>query len=264
MSSRMKFIKLIAFLLAFLDITRAYLTDQAILQNNPQSEWRLIIEEDDYGIYMQTPSNSDGEASTENSTDVLNVSSQVFQSYPHPLNTFQFDDLPLPYPRGILSNYNGLKFAGFQVFDPLRAAAINLTSPHDLNCSTSSPNAIMGSRTVSPPTLPRFYIPEALSDSSESLKFFTLDSIALKGMGYTPRGLLIYINGWAIVDGRAVDYTSLAMGYFREGYQPNASRLQLKKWGWWRKAINVVEIYAQAPNVTDWDFCMDDIEIGYI
>jgi hypothetical protein len=83
-------------------------------------------------------------------------------------------------------------------------------------------------------------------------------------MGYTPRGLLIYVNGWAIVDGRAVDYTSLAMGYFREGYQPNTSRLQLKKWGWWRKAINVVEIYAQAPNVTDWDFCMDDIEIGYI
>jgi hypothetical protein len=73
-----KLINLIAFLLAFLDITRAYLTDQAILQNNPQSEWRLMIEEDDYGIYMQTSLNSDGEASTENSTNVLNVSSQVF------------------------------------------------------------------------------------------------------------------------------------------------------------------------------------------
>jgi hypothetical protein len=106
-------------------------------------------------------------------------------------------------------------------------------------------------------------MPRIMLGSADTPKFFKLKTFSLKPLGDAPTGLTIYVYGWNITDGEAVQAYKLFFPTFDPGYQA-AQLVNLTALGWWPDGVNAVEAYATAGFDDTWKFCLDNIEIEYV
>jgi hypothetical protein len=83
-------------------------------------------------------------------------------------------------------------------------------------------------------------------------------------MNYTPQYTTVFINAYGIVDKEVRTHYSLASTYLREGHQPSFPLNITQYFPTWGKNVNMVEIYAQTPDGTDWDFCIDNVMVEFV
>lgn len=78
-----------------------------------------------------------------------------------------------------------------------------------------------------------------------------------------PRLLRMRINGFEIADGRIVTMYGSSVTYLSGGYQ-KVLVLDFAKYGWWPEKINAMEFWAELGDKKDWNFCIDDLKIGFV
>ena len=141
-------------------------------------------------------------------------------------------------------------------------------APEDINCATSAPNALLGSR-ADPSVWPRIALSSAFhgtiptSESKSQAKSFKLLGLSIKALGVVPQYLSIILQGWVIESGRVVDSAFLSLTYLREGHQ-SVTKLDLSRWASWQKNITVVEMSAESRGGEDWEFCVDDVLVNFV
>lgn len=162
------------------------------------------------------------------------------------------------------SSYHHLNFSGFSVFEPRNPALRHIISPHDTNCAISHPNALVGSRFISPNSS-EFAIPSINVDtkSAEEAKLqphFGLLSLWIKPLDAPSPGTSVYIKG-STAEGKE-DYgwhVDFPHGY----YEPLHVKIKEFTGVVW-KELEKVEIWADfGYDRLDWEFCIDDVEICF-
>lgn len=134
--------------------------------------------------------------------------------------------------------------------------------PEDINCASSAPNALMGSR-ADRSVWPRIALSSGFQGASSKAKSFRLLGLSMKPLGATPVFLSFIVQGWVIESGRAVDYAAVSVMYLREGHQP-VFNLDVTRWVTWQKNVSVIEMWAQTREGEDWEFCVDDVRIELV
>ena len=164
-------------------------------------------------------------------------------------------------PLAPMTKYSHLNLGAFSLLNVPQAYLDGTLAAGDLNCATSPPNALLGSRS-NRSIWPRFSLlpspqnntPEASSKAPD----FQLLSLTVKPLHSTPRYVTLLAQGWTIEGGRAIDNVGFSLTWLNEGYQ-RPFTLDLTLWDNWRKNLSVVEMWAESEAGEDWEFCVDDL-----
>ena len=94
--------------------------------------------------------------------------------------------------------YSNLIFHSFDIFQPNHSALSDYITPQDYNCATSSPNALIGSRSGHSQVPPSFSSLR-FSDSITSKQVITFDllGLSIKPMESPPPGTTIHVKGYS-------------------------------------------------------------------
>lgn len=158
------------------------------------------------------------------------------------------------------SPYSYLNFSTFIIFNPRDPALSNFITENDLNCATSSPNALLGSRAYERGAPASFIIANASSMIAEGLEpHFTLLSFYIKPMDAPPPGVTIFVRGYSHAQepiGWHVDFPS---GYYLP-FLVDLGRFSGLSWNY----LHRIEISANfGEDTLDWEFCLDDLELQF-
>ena len=175
----------------------------------------------------------------------------------------QFDDIELAVPFAPITKYSNFTLSGFSLMNVPLAYKNGSLAADDINCATSPPNALKGSRS-NPSVWPRIAVSAGFPGtySTSKAKSFRLLGMSAKALGVVPKYLSVIFQGWVIENGRAIDSAYLSATYLSEG--PKAvMRVNFTYWASWQKNITVVEVWAETQEKEDWEFCVDDVLIVF-
>ncbi|RMZ76296.1 hypothetical protein DV737_g4905, partial [Chaetothyriales sp. CBS 132003] len=182
----------------------------------------------------------------------------------------QFDDIETDGGWGeVPSNYGSLHFEGFYVFKPTDPEIGRVISENDLNCATSKPNALYGTRFnfEDEPKLPfisaaapfsqddKMTVGSMTGGSSEPPTLFELESLKVKALdmpfAYTTLSLPLE---WA------VDFPA----GFHDMFKVDIEAFSGRKWS----NLTKLEIWADFHDdsngiVLDWEYCFDDLRVRF-
>lgn len=179
---------------------------------------------------------------------------------------YQFDDIKTHGGwADVPSNYSFLDFGGFLVFEPSATELDNLISPEDVNCATSSPNALYGTRynfepdrTNEPKQAPYFALSSSSHCSQQLRSSFALRALKLKPLNMPFAYTTLSIRG----HGRnaTLDWSVDFPAGFHDMLSIEVEKFSRQIW----TNLTKVEVWADFHNddfVIDWEFCLDDLEI---
>ena len=176
--------------------------------------------------------------------------------------TFEFDDVSSQSGfADIPSPYHALSFSSFSIFKPTDPALKGLISDHDLNCATSSPNALYGSRPTENADGPSFWIANATAMHGQGLQpFFTLKSFYVKPLDAPNPGTTISVKGFSK---KRVDPLKWHVE-FPSGYHlPFLFKVQEYSGRLWDE-MHRIEVAADfGYDSLDWEFCIDDLQLEF-
>lgn len=193
------------------------------------------------------------------------------------LTTIQFDDIDTSNGWGVFTEpYHDLIFDGFYPFKPSHPRFEGLISAYDLNCAVSKPNALHGSRYNIDSNV------RSVDDGKEPTKLpsirirnkdasFDLYSFRVKPLNFPINSVTLHLRGI-----RAAGSTSQYPGDmmsdliwsvdFPAGYHEvlNVSVREFTRRDWHN--LSQIELWADfnnADSTMDWEFCIDDLEVGF-
>lgn len=178
---------------------------------------------------------------------------------------------------GVLpERYHGLVFDGFYPFKPDHPIFEGLISEHDLNCATSRPNALHGSRfNVDSSTI-------TVNGDEEPIKLpsirpidrvisFNLYAFRVKPLNFPINSVTLNVRGTRAGESAfqhgGPSRPDLAWSVdFPAGYHEvlNVSMREFTRHEWHN--LSRVELWADfnnADSTMDWEFCIDDLEVGF-
>ena len=165
-------------------------------------------------------------------------------------------------------NYHHLTFSPyFSAFRPGDPALARLISDDDLNCAVSSPQSLLGSRTL--PVVAgeaidgaTFSIANATSIAQQGLQpYFTLKTFSIKPMVFPPPETTMTVKGYSHFRNETYDWHV----DFPSGYHAPLSVDMRKFAGREWDLLYAVEIRAEyGVGKLDWEFCLDDLEVQFI
>ncbi|MCJ1472551.1 hypothetical protein MMC13_001200 [Lambiella insularis] len=175
-----------------------------------------------------------------------------------------FDDVKTKHGIGDISStvYSYLSFVSFDVFAPKDPYIKKLISDHDLNCATSPPNAIIGSRGNYGGSSPAaIEIANATSmTASGLLPYFSLLSFSIKPMDAPDASTTIYLKGYSNATNSPMNWTAEFPTGYHLPFQANLKDHSHESWD----NLNRVEMWAEfGEDALDWEFCIDDLEVQF-
>ena len=187
----------------------------------------------------------------------------------HEANIAQFDDIETENGWGeVTTNYSFLDFDGLLAFKPTDPELDGLISGKDLNCATSSPNALYGTRYIydsgtekKATKLPYIALSPAANASAGEPTSFQLRTLKIKPLDMPFAYTTLSVRGhrpkketleWA------VDFPA----GFHEMLHLHIEAFSGHSWS----GLNKLELWADFHNgdmVLDWEFCLDDVELEF-
>lgn len=194
-------------------------------------------------------------------------------------HTYNFDDLPTPHNGlGPINTYKHLTFTGFSVLTP-HAPNLPYIHPSDLNCATSSPNALLGSRYGGSQQLQSSISINAAVGATKSRQLdnipttFNLYSLSIKPLAMPidsvsdPVIANLTIRGWlASAPTRAADQQLVFGVKWSSGYaeplRVDFRSYQFSKLRW--EGLDRLDFAVEyGPGRLDWEFCLDDLVVSF-
>ncbi|KAL9600194.1 MAG: hypothetical protein Q9219_003337 [cf. Caloplaca sp. 3 TL-2023] len=173
-----------------------------------------------------------------------------------------FDNISTSAGLAVLpSPYHHLSFTSYNVFRPRDPAFEGYITPHDYNCAVSPPNALLGSRLGSESKPASFQIANSTAMRDEGLSpYFTLESFWLKPMDAPDPGTRVNVTGYRYDEDEELEwYIDFPSGYHLP-FLVKMEEYSRQKWGRLRR----VEITADfGEQELDWEFCLDDLQLGF-
>ncbi|MCJ1431207.1 hypothetical protein MMC27_000558, partial [Xylographa pallens] len=163
---------------------------------------------------------------------------------------------PLPSP------YHHLLFQSLSLFAPHSPSLRHLISPHDLNCATSAPNALIGSRVYDEGFAPSsIVIANATSMSAAGLlPYFSLLSFAVKPLDAPDVGTTVFVKGYTVGGGEPLQWEVEFPAGYHLPFRVEMARHSRKVW----ERLGRVEMWAAyGESGLDWEFCVDDLEVRF-
>ena len=174
-----------------------------------------------------------------------------------------FDDIKLnagigdvPFP------YHHLRFSSYSAFKPHDPVFKGVISEHDLNCATSFPNALLGSRPSENAGGAYFEIANAtnMKEQAHLYPYFTLSSFFIKPMDAPAPGTTIYVKGYSKKEEQPlVWHVDFPSGY----HLPFQVKLQEYSGEAWDELYKVEILADFGYDALDWEFCIDDLVVQY-
>ncbi|KAI9697807.1 MAG: hypothetical protein M1836_004483 [Candelina mexicana] len=181
-------------------------------------------------------------------------------SPPEKFTLLNFDSLPTPNGLAPLpGSYNHLTFStAFNVFFPKSPSLAHLISPNDLNCATSPPNALLGSRT-SKDDIASFTINTTSTSPSHLRPYFTLHKFNIKPLDAPPPGTEMHVRGTS-VDEKVFEWSVTFPAGYTLPLEVRVEEFTAEKW----ERLGKVEMWAEfGYDALDWEFCVDDLEVEF-
>ncbi|KAI9776371.1 MAG: hypothetical protein M1835_005532 [Candelina submexicana] len=183
-------------------------------------------------------------------------------SSPEEFTLLDFDSLPTSHGLAPLPGpYNHLTFStAFNVFFPESPSLADRISPHDLNCATSPPNALLGSRTAKDDIASFTINTTSTSTSPSHLRpYFTLHKSNIKPLDAPPPGTEMHVRGTS-VDGKVLEWSVTFPAGYSLPLEVRMEEFSGEKW----ERLGKVEMWAEfGYDALDWEFCVDDLEVEF-
>lgn len=179
-----------------------------------------------------------------------------------PLTSQQFDDIETTLGKAFLpASYSHLSFSEFEVFAPRDPALDYWLPPHDKNCATSSPNALLGSSYNGDGSPASFSIANATAMKEAQLHpYFTLQSFQIKPLSAPPPGTVIHVLGWSHAHKMPLKWH---VDFDCEYHLPLLVKLEEFAREEWTELYKV-EIHADfGYDGMDYEFCLDDLQVRF-
>jgi len=185
-------------------------------------------------------------------------------------HTLKFDDLATSNGFGNLTDpYHHLSFRSFYPFDPLDPYLARRISPHDLNCAVSLPNALYGaSDTVTggldsqaQPVKPTIHSDVMSLRKASLAPYFTLHSLKIKPLDIPFSHTTLYIRAHQLgCDVKELKWQVDFPKGFHDMLHVKFEEFTKQKW----EKLDMLEFWADfSYDGSDWEFCIDDMEIEF-
>ena len=161
-------------------------------------------------------------------------------------------------------DYHHLDFSGFTIIDPVKTAQEGLISLRDIDCATSYPNALWGSRERSRALWPRITLNSTTARNAGVSPLFNLRGVTFKLLGNTTALSSIFMRCYGVVDGEIRHSHSMGITFSRGGYHEPFHIEPGEVFRGWGKKVNLMEIYGETARGDDWEFCIDDFEVEFV
>ena len=147
--------------------------------------------------------------------------------------------------------YRNITFSSFDIFQPTHPALGDFITPRDHNCATSSPNALIGSRSGFSNAPPSFSILQA-GNSITSMQGATFDLVgfSIKPMESPSPGTTIHVKGYSHRRSKPSKWSVEFISGYHLPFLVNLEEHSRDPWG----ELYTVEIVA--------DFSEDALDVG--
>jgi len=152
-------------------------------------------------------------------------------------------------------------FDGFAVFKPSDPALDGLLSEHDLNCATSSPNAVYGTRyNRNQFETPRIMLDYSNVTAMETNRTFTLHHLKIKPLDMPFAYTKLTLKGRQ-VDGHQLEWNVDFPAGFHDMFKVDITGFSGQKWNN-LQYLDIMADFVNGGQFLDWEFCLDDLEVS--
>ncbi|KIX05438.1 uncharacterized protein Z518_06310 [Rhinocladiella mackenziei CBS 650.93] len=180
----------------------------------------------------------------------------------------QFDDIQTPDGFGnITSPYRGLSFDGFYAFDPSHPRLDGIISANDLNCATSKPNALYGTRDNFGSEI-RHMAASGLEkrpsiQSRSPTETFTVHRLKMKPLDMPLGFVTIHLQGSrSSKTGSSLHWSVDFPAGFHLVLDVRLEEFSKQMWNGLERLVMWADFHYNDVKM-DWEFCVDDIGVDF-